>query len=277
METIISPSNKTVKHIKSLYQKKNRDSYREIIIEGLKNINEAISSEWKIETIVFSETVYRSEDFDFLKNSCVLKKIKTIIVSEKLFNDICDTENSQGILAVLKIPDKSSFGAVTADDGFDLGNHRKIVILDSLQDPGNMGTVIRTADAFGADMVIVSEGCVDVYNPKTLRAAMGSIFHVPVYKSYDIEKLIGELKGLGIKILAAHLNGENFEDKDFIGNVGDTSSIAVIIGNEANGIRDSIAAAADRLIKIPMPGKAESLNASVAAGILMYEIFLSKT
>ena len=312
MEIIKSPSNKLIKHIKSLYNKKYRDIYKEFIVEGLKITKEALDSEWEFSVIVFSEDFCNSKDFSDLKNIIDLKNVKTSTVADELFYKICDTENPQGILAVMKMPQtqgkpgtaKTSGRLVTAGNpetdesrgnvaGHDLGKYKKLVILDSLNDPGNMGTIIRTADSFGVDAVITSEDCVDIYNSKTLRAAMGSIFHIPVYKA-NIEKVIPDLKNMGYKIYAAHLKGEDLLKGENLLKGGnllkgesclgseyclgsknyENSPIAIIIGNEANGIKDNIASFADKLVKIPMPGRAESLNASVAAGILMYEIFL---
>lgn len=141
-----------------------------------------------------------------------------------------------------------------------------IVILDSIQDPGNMGTIIRTADAAGFRGIIISKGCVDPYNPKVLRTTMGSIFHIPLHLCDNLKKTLTEIKASNIRIYATHLKGsKNYYETDMTGNV------AIIIGNEANGISNESQLMADELIRIPMPGKAESLNASVAAGLLMYE------
>lgn len=130
-----------------------------------------------------------------------------------------------------------------------------------------MGTIIRTADAAGMTGVIVSKGCVDVYNPKVLRSTMGSIFHIPICQSQDIFETMDRMKKRGIKICAAHLEGScDYFDLEYKNN------IAIVIGNEANGISEEVKNFADILVRIPMPGRAESLNASVAAGILMYEI-----
>jgi TrmH family RNA methyltransferase len=130
-----------------------------------------------------------------------------------------------------------------------------------------MGTIIRTADAMGVDGVFLSKGCVDVYNPKVIRSAMGSLFHIPVIEGCDFNKLMLILSAKSICVTAAHLKGKMYPcDVDF------RKSAAILIGNEANGLTDNVSAMADNLVKIPMKGKAESLNAAVACSIMLYEV-----
>ena len=140
------------------------------------------------------------------------------------------------------------------------------VVLENVTDPGNMGTLIRTADAAGADGIFLSKGCVDIYNPKVIRATMGSIFHLPIYRNLNLMDLMEDFKNNNVKTLAAHLKGTSTPYK-----VDMTTACAVIIGNEANGLSDEISEMASDLVKIPMPGKAESMNAGIAGGILIYE------
>ena len=169
------------------------------------------------------------------------------------------TDNPQGILAIIKIK-TCELENLFVDGSF-------LVVLDSIQDPGNMGTIIRTADAAGASGIIVSKGCVDIYNPKVLRATMGSIFHIPICLYDDMTELIIQLKERAIKVFTSFLKGgANYSEQDMSGN------IALVIGNEANGISKEIASLSDFLVRIPMIGRAESLNASIAAAILMYEV-----
>jgi TrmH family RNA methyltransferase len=142
-----------------------------------------------------------------------------------------------------------------------------IVLLDSIQDPGNMGTIIRTADAAGFDGVIALNGCVDIYNPKVLRATMGSIFHIAIADHADMAETMSMIRKNGLKTFAAHLRGDKsiYEADMCAGGV-------ILIGNEANGLSDELTLCADELVKIPMPGKAESLNASIASALFMYEM-----
>jgi len=183
---------------------------------------------------------------------------RVFVLPDKLFNEISDTETPQGVLSVARMK-KYSIDEVMYPDGL-------FIILDSVQDPGNMGTIIRTADAAGFTAVIALEGCVDVYNPKVLRSTMGSVFHIPVIQDGSPETSFSKLKSHGVKIYAAHLKGTvNYFELDV------RRSAAFVIGNESKGISDRVASLADELVRIPMIGQAESLNASVAASLLMYE------
>ena len=140
------------------------------------------------------------------------------------------------------------------------------MVLDNLQDPGNLGTIFRTAEAAGVTGISMSRDCVDIYNPKTIRSTMGAIYRMPFLYAEDLKETIDALKEQGIQIYAAHLDGKNFYDKeDYRGGT------AFLIGNEGNGLRREIAECADIWIRIPMAGRAESLNAAIAAAILMFE------
>ena len=254
MEIIKSPSNRIVKHIKSLHIKKNREKYVEFIASGLRLVQEASDAE--VSFFVFSDVVARDVK-QSIKELDSFQAAKYFVVSDNIFKTLCDTENPQGIMAVVKIPKSHEISG------------SKFIILDNLQDPGNVGTIIRTANAFGLDGVILSDDCVDVYNPKVVRSSMGSIFHIPIYRDVNIEECIVSLKNTGCHVYAAHLDGEPIGEKSSL-----QGKSALIVGNEANGIRESVTQLVDALVKIPMPGTAESLNASVAAAILMYEMFV---
>nr|WP_330368177.1 RNA methyltransferase [Clostridioides difficile] len=140
------------------------------------------------------------------------------------------------------------------------------MILDRIQDPGNMGTIIRTADSAGVDAIIALKGCVDIYNPKVIRSTMGSIFDVNIIDASQ-DETVDMLKSLDFNIVSSYLNTENFYDKIDYG-----SKVALVIGNEANGINEELVSKSDILVKIPIYGKAESLNAAISSAILMYEI-----
>jgi TrmH family RNA methyltransferase len=147
------------------------------------------------------------------------------------------------------------------------------MVLEDLQDPGNLGTIMRTGEGAGIDGVILSKGCVDIYNPKTIRSTMGSLYRVPFLYVEDLAQTIADLKAKGITFYAAHLKGERFYDEfDFTKEGG----CAFLIGNEGNGLKDETADLADTYLKIPMEGKLESLNAAVASSILMYEVYRQK-
>ncbi len=250
---ITSPQNDIIKHIKFLHQKNNRDKYGEFFIEGYRFVNDAFQNGTTFKYILVSETA--DDNVKTLSNNI---SVPLYIIKESLFKQISDTQNPQGIMAVLEKPKYESVDILKPNEKF-------IVILDNIQDPGNMGTIIRTAESSGADRIVISKGCVDIYNPKTLRSTMGSIFHRPIITVDNLSDCITILKQNRYKIFAGHLKGET---EYFSVDMSDKT--AIVIGNEANGISDEVAKMC-KLIKIPMYGRAESLNASISAGILMYE------
>lgn len=249
MENIIieSNQNKIIKEVNSLKAKKERDKTGLFILEGKRLVDE-IPNSWEIKYLLKAESY--SEDINF-------EKVYT--VKDSLFEKISETVNPQGILAVCHIKE---FDVTNVD----YSNSPFFVVLENVTDPGNMGTLIRTADAAGADGIFLSKGCVDIYNPKVIRATMGSIFHLPIYRNLNLMDLMEDFKNNNVKALAAHLKGTSTPYK-----VDMTTACAVIIGNEANGLSDEISEMASDLVKIPMPGKAESMNAGIAGGILIYE------
>ena len=249
MERLIdSIHNKIIKEINALKNKKDRDKRGLFILEGERLISE-IPTDWEIRYIAvakgytgkrgYSENVY--------------------IMPDSLFEKISDTVNPQGILAVCGIKE---FDVRNAD----FKGNPFYVMLENVMDPGNMGTIIRTADAAGADGIFLSKGCVDIYNPKVIRSTMGSVFHLPIYRNVNATAFVKRMNSEGITTLAAHLRGNTTPY-----NVDMRKGCAVIIGNEAKGLSDELSDEASSLVRIPMPGKAESMNAGIAAGILIYE------
>lgn len=239
---ITSLENNQIKKIASLNKKKYRDEHKLFFIEGIKSIREAINFNQEIETILYSP--------EMIEYNLEVEGIK---VSKEILCKISDTVTPQGIIAVCKIKDND----ITV-----LKDKKRIVFLDKVQDPGNVGTIIRTADAFGFDGVILSKECADIYSPKVIRSTMGSIFHLPIIRDVNVE----ELKKLDMKIYSSSL-----EAKKYIKDIKIGEKAILVIGNEGNGISDETKKITDEFIKIEMPGNAESLNASIAAGILMYE------
>jgi len=255
-EIITSPSNNNIKRIKSLMMKKFRDSEKLFVAEGRKMVAEALLSDYEVEMLVLSESFSGSLPVDAEE-----KGIKRIVVKDGLFDSLSDTQTPQGILAVAK---QKSFELKA-----EIKNARSfLVILDGVKDPGNLGTIIRTVDAAGGNGVVLINDCVDPYNPKAVRSTMGSIFRVPVFQADDAGAVLDELIHSGYHIAASHLNGSNVFTW-----AGGFDKTALIIGSESHGISMTSENKAHSLIKIPMVGGAESLNASVAAGILIYEIF----
>lgn len=249
---IESTKNKLIKELRALGDKKHRDESGLFIADGLRFVSE-IPQNTIIDKMVFSESFATKNDI-----GCYRDRADCYIISDRLFNTVSDTKNPQGILAVCA---KLKYGIkeIIREKGF-------YVIAEEMNDPGNLGTVIRTAHAAGADGVILSTGSVDLYNPKVLRSTMGSVFKIPVVQNADLKCITSIMKKNGIKIYAAHLKGKNnYFDLDL------KSGCAFMLGNEARGLSDKAAALCDCLIRIPMPGQAESLNASVAAAVLIYE------
>ena len=194
-------------------------------------------------------SVYVSETF-LKENGELVKEKKYQIVSDQVFKKISDTVTPQGIDYIIEKRNKEK---------------SCIVVLDRLQDPGNMGTIVRTGEAAGISGIIMSKDSADIYNPKVIRSTMGSIFRVPFAIVDDLAAAVDTLKDNGITTYAAHLKGELYNSGSL------TKDCALLIGNEARGLSEEISAKADKLIKIPMHGKVESLNAAIATAILMYE------
>lgn len=252
MTIIESSQNRIIKEIKALSEKKHRDDKGVFIADGLRFVME-IPKDMDIEKIIFSESFISKNDI-----SAFEKRAECYVISDKLFSSLSDTKNPQGIMAVCpkmiyKVSD------IIKKDGF-------YVIAEEMNDPGNLGTVIRTAHAAGCDGIILSKGSVDLYNPKVLRSTMGSVFKIPVVVNADLDEVADIMKMNGIKVYAAHLKGKKYHY-----NTDLKKGCAFMLGNEARGLSNHAAELCDELIRIPMPGNAESLNASVAAAILIYE------
>lgn len=258
MIEITSMKNPLIKEVKSLYRKKERIRSKSFIIEGIKIIEEAIDNKYEIKNIIYTDKLLKAKGgADFFEKIRSLKEL--VYVKDNIFKEISDTENPQGVLALSKFKYNELVDIKSKDNPFYL-------LLDELQDPGNMGTIIRSADAFNIDGIIITEGCVDPYNPKVVRATMGSIFRVPIYYNSNGLKGLEELKKLGIEVYSTAL-----EESSPIFEVDYDKGIVLVIGNESRGVSKEIYSISDKLIRIPMPGKAESLNAGIAASIIMYE------
>ena len=253
---ITSKDNDFVKHVKKLKEKKYRDEYNEFIIEGIKIIEEAILEKAKIKTITICKDCKNQSAISSELMSEVTK-FDCIYVTEKIFLSMSDVTNPQGIMAIIekeKIEDKK---VDYSDDIF--------LILDDIQDPGNMGTIIRTCDSLNMKQIIISKGSADVYNPKVVRSTRGAIFRLNIIEEENLIKTIKEMKNNKIKVYATDLK----TDKSIYS--VEYKKSAIIIGNEANGVsKDLLNECSDR-IKIPMLGKTESLNAAIATSIILYE------
>lgn len=239
---ITSAKNPKYKYIKSLLQKKGRREYGEYTVEGEKSVRDAIAAGAQISCIVRADDYDGGFDIGFCDN---------YVVKRNIFHALCDTKTPQGVLAVIKIEPRRDFPA-----------SGRYVYCDRIADPGNLGTIIRTADAAGFS-VLLSNGCCELHSPKTVRASMGSFFHTAVYENVGYE----ELKKSGLRLIGGALSDKSIDYR----NADYSEPLAVIVGNEANGISDDLLALCDEKVIIPIYGGAESLNAGVAASILMYE------
>ena len=260
MQTISSKDNELIKHIKKLKDKKERDLSNEYIIEGIKLIQEAIQENAKIKQIIICDDCEKTESipkdlmYEIAKQEC-------IYVTNKVFDSITEVMNPQGILAIIEKQSKE----IQIDDKQDI-----ILALDDIQDPGNLGTILRTADSIGLTQILVSKGTADSYNPKVVRSTMGAIFRVKIIECEDLVKTLKESKKHKFEIVVSSLQTDNsIYDINYHKKV-------IVIGNEANGVKREIQDLADKKIKIPMLGKTESLNASVATGIILYEYVRQK-
>ena len=249
---ITSKDNEVIKEIKKLKEKKYREN--KYIVEGIKMVNEAINEKASIDKIVFCNLDLERE----IKN---LNQFNYIEVSEKVFKELTDVVTPQGVLAVInKESETDSIDIKRVDT-----SARYILALDNLQDPGNLGTIIRTADAANLKQIIVSKDTVDAYSPKVIRATMGAIFRVKIIEAENLKETLLSLQKRNFKIVTTSLQTENsIYDIDYKNKV-------VVIGNEANGVEKEIQDLSDYKVKIPMIGKTESLNAAVAASIMIYE------
>lgn len=250
---ITSTANAQVKNLAQLIKKsKARTEAGVYIVEGIKMFQEASKDE--IVKAYISEELFEKGT---LKDS--LDGISYEVLKNEVFNHVADTKTPQGILCVMK-QKKYTLDQLTAAEC------PLLLVLENLQDPGNLGTMMRTAEGAGVTGVLLSRGCVDIYNPKTIRSTMGSIYRVPFLYTDDLLRDMDKLHEKGIVTYAAHLKGKGYYDEESY-----QGPTAFLIGNEGNGLSDEVSEKAKQYIKIPMEGKLESLNAAVAAAILMYE------
>lgn len=260
MQIITSKDNENIKSIKKLKEKKYREQKNCYIVEGIKIVTEAINEKSKIQKLVICEELLNKNSI----NKSFLSEIKNyacLYVSESVFKNISDVSNPQGVLAIIeKNNNKNNIDY----------NQDFIVILDDVQDPGNIGTILRTVDSVGITQIIMSSNCGDVYNPKVVRSTMGAIFRVKVIRTDSIVNTIEEIQNNKFKVIATDLN----TNKDIYSI--DYKKTAIVIGNEANGVSKEVLDKVDEKIMIPMLGKTESLNASVATGIILYEYVRQK-
>ena len=268
-EVITSRNNQFVKWASSLADKKNRKESGYFIAEGVKLTKEAFKAGLPIDYLIVSENK-KDSGLEFLseyKKDARYEKCRIITVSEGVFEKISTEKAPQGVISVIKHLDFFRDMDIIYKEEFFLKPEEKAIFLFSVRDPSNLGAVIRSSVAFGTDHVILSKDCADIYNPKTVRSAMGSLFRVKVTTVNDVSSFIRSAKENSRRVFAAELT----ETAISLSDIGLGSSDIVMIGNEGHGIDKGISAICDGSVYIPISKKTESLNASVAAAIFMWE------
>ena len=254
---ITSTSNAKIKRIVQLRKKKKaRDAEGVFLVEGIRMFREI--PEKLLQEIYISESCEGKEGKEIRRRASACG-IRPELVSDGVFAYLSDTQTPQGILCVVG---QLSYSLEEVADA----SCPHMLVLDRLQDPGNVGTILRTAEGAGVTGILLDGECADIYNPKTIRSTIGSVFRMPFYYIQDLEEGIRYLKKRGICTYAAHLEGKRaYDEEDY------RKPCAFLIGNEGNGLRPEIADLADTYIRIPMAGEVESLNAAIASAVLMFE------
>ncbi|MDY2638302.1 MAG: RNA methyltransferase [Phascolarctobacterium sp.] len=248
-------NNPQVKAAAELKLKKHRQARGLFLAEGLRTVEEAVASQ-QVESIFY--TAIEDDRTRAVLEEAAAQQVKLTCVSDAVLKKIADTETPQGIIAVCRMQ------ATALEDV--LASGKMLLVLDRVGDPGNVGTMLRTADAAGIGGLVLLKGSVDIYAPKTVRSSMGSLFHVPVLAGVGESEFIESAHNAGYELLVTCLDGaDNLYEADLHGR------LAFVMGNEANGVSAGLLAAADKRVFIPMAGRAESLNVAMAAGIVMFE------
>ena len=256
MEIITSKDNPIVKKTVSLREnRRERTKSGLFVIEGLRFCKDAVLSGADVKTVLVSEELlkHHAEDAEIICNACDDVRVVSESVSQKLG----DTVNSQGVYCICALKNENTQLC---------GN--RFIALENLQDPGNIGTVIRTAEAFGLDGVVLIGNCVDIYSPKVLRSTMGTIFRMPIYKFADAAAACAQFKAADLTVYGAVLD----ENASLLSETKLNEKSVCLIGNEANGLTEDAKEICDKFVIIDMPGNAESLNAAVAASVIMWEM-----
>ncbi|WP_069997323.1 TrmH family RNA methyltransferase [Cellulosilyticum sp. I15G10I2] len=251
--SVSSMQNPIIKSILQLQKKKTvRRKENLFIVEGIRSIQE-IPANYQVRYLITTPELA-------LPKTPALEEKKCLVVTEEVYKAISDTTTPQGAMAVVEMP-------VTklTDQNFD--KRGMYLLLENIQDPGNLGTIIRTAHAFGVKAIFITKGSVDLYSPKVVRATMGSLFHLPIYIDYEAEDYITHLKQAKIPLYVTAL-----EEAQPIYDIRFEKKMTIVIGNEGNGVSETVKQMADYKMMIPMPGGSESLNASIAASICIYEV-----
>lgn len=250
---ITSVSNKQIKNLLKLQKSSRaRKDAGLFIIEGIRMFREV-----PVEQL---DKIYVTEAFYEKNRELFEGRTPDELVAENVFEKLSETKTPQGVLATVRMK------KYHLDDMLKTKEHPLFLVLENLQDPGNLGTILRTGEGAGVDGIIMSHDTVDIYNPKVVRSTMGSLFRMPFCYVEDMDEAVKKMKEKKITIYAAHLSGKEFYEKDY------RKGTAFLIGNEGNGLSDHLTGQADEKIRIPMMGKVESLNAAIAATLMSYEV-----
>ncbi|OPY58599.1 MAG: 23S rRNA (uridine(2479)-2'-O)-methyltransferase [Pelotomaculum sp. PtaU1.Bin035] len=263
---MLSKQNPRVKYLRRLASRRFRDREGKFLVEGFRFVDEALKSSFLVEMLIFCMKAGDTNRGKALLETAALRGIPLMEVEEALFKELVDTKTPQGVFAVIK---RRQIGI---DSLLNSAGPSLLVLVDGVMDPGNLGTIVRSADASGADGVILLKGTADIFNPKALRATMGSIFHIPVCQDSTVEEVLSFLRRYGIKLVAGapHCGKPVFES-DL------TVSCALVVGSEPRGPGEVVLAGEVEQVCIPMPGRAESLNVAVSAAVLLYEAVRQRT
>lgn len=256
---ISSKQNNLIKYVRGLRDKKNREKEGCYVLEGIKSVREAVTAGFLPQKLVISE---RGERQSLLKDvlSYLGDTVQIYRVTDEVMDYMSETDTPQGVIAILALPEEDLSKLLISESSL-------FVVLDGVQDPGNVGTIIRTADAFGIRAVIMTRGCADFYNSKTLRSSMGSAFHIPVVRDVDTAHLMAYFKEHRVFVAATTLA----ENSVALPDIKFPRPAALVFGSESRGVSPEIIANSDVLVKIPILGSAESLNVAIASGIVLYE------
>ncbi len=255
-------SKTVIKHLQQLQQKKFRKEFKEMVVEGVKGVTEAVKSEAEVILVIMEGNRRDDTEMKEILRYCDSDSIPYEFCGRMDVDKIKTTDTFPGVLAIVSQPD------IMIDDLLD---GTPIICLDGLKDPGNLGTIIRTADWFGVKNIILSEDAVDPYNDKVVRSTMGSIFRVNIFESEGLVRTLEELKKRGYKMVSLEMKGEEIRDKE----MGD-KKCAYVFGSESHGVRPELEKLVDKRYTIPAgsnsQNRAESLNVSIAVGVVLYEL-----
>lgn len=259
VKEVTSLSNPIVKDIKSLTNKKDREQSGTFIAEGLKLVIDALELGWSIRTLVYAKAVKSKPLVEQVAVKTVAKGGLVLEVSEKVLTSITRRDNPQMVVGIFE----QRWARL---DGLRPEVGETFVALDRVRDPGNLGTIVRTADASGASGVFLVGECTDPFSFETVRATMGSIFAVPLIK-VSAEEFVSWQRQADVDVIATHLAGAvDYRSVDY-----SRKPVVLLMGNEQSGLPDNLANAADRRVRIPQEGRADSLNLAVATGVMLFE------